>query len=381
VFLFSVGRLSVATGWRFFSQNMKTPFKIKHRLLACALVAAPCIASLASPAAGTAAGFVDPLDTPAAASALASRGLINGLALAGTRLVAVGPRGHIVYSDDHGKRWTQALVPVSSDLVAVQFPTPRQGWAVGHDGVVLHSEDGGADWSLQLDGRAAARLLRDYVKADANANDAQRAEARRVSAQGPDKPFLDVCFEDGRQGFVVGAFNLIFHTGDGGKSWQPWNDRIDNPGGLHLNAIRVIGDDVFIAGEQGLLLRLDRVKQRFETMPTPYCGSYFGLIGQNGALVAYGLRGNAYRSMDRGQSWRKIETGVQLGLTAATLTTDGRMVLVSQAGQLLVSDDAGASFHLQNPAASGPAFAVVADQDQLMLGGLHGMRRQTLVPQ
>ena len=32
-------------------------------------------------------------------------------------------------------------VPVSSDLVAVAFPTPQQGWAVGHDGVILASAD------------------------------------------------------------------------------------------------------------------------------------------------------------------------------------------------------------------------------------------------
>ena len=34
-------------------------------------------------------------------------------------------------------------------------------------------------------------------------------EAEPFAAQGPDKPFLDVWFEDENKGFVVGAFNLI----------------------------------------------------------------------------------------------------------------------------------------------------------------------------
>ena len=83
----------------------------------------------------------DVLDTPALKSALAARALINGLANAGERVVAVGQRGHVLTSDDQGKSWQQADVPVGSDLVAVTFATKTHGWAVGHDGVVLASSD------------------------------------------------------------------------------------------------------------------------------------------------------------------------------------------------------------------------------------------------
>ena len=38
----------------------------------------------------------DVLDTPAVKSPLAVRALINGLAAAGTRIVAVGQRGHVL---------------------------------------------------------------------------------------------------------------------------------------------------------------------------------------------------------------------------------------------------------------------------------------------
>ena len=106
----------------------------------------------------------DVLDAPAAKSTLAARGLLNGLARAGQRIVAVGQRGHVLYSDDAGKHWQQADVPVSSDLVAVSFPDATHGWAVGHDGVVLHSADAGRSWTRQLDGRSrrqgAGRVLR-----------------------------------------------------------------------------------------------------------------------------------------------------------------------------------------------------------------------------
>ena len=93
-------------------------------------------------------GWRDVLGTPAVKSPLASRGLLNGLASAGKRIVAVGQRGHILYSDDAGKSWRQAEVPVSSDLVAVSFPNATNGWAVGHDGVVLRTTDAGVTWTV-----------------------------------------------------------------------------------------------------------------------------------------------------------------------------------------------------------------------------------------
>lgn len=90
-----------------------------------------------------AAGFVDPLDRPAQVSPLASKSLMQGVTRAGARLVAVGQRGHILVSDDSGATWSQAKVPVSSDLTAVFFANDKMGWAVGHDGVILNSVDGG----------------------------------------------------------------------------------------------------------------------------------------------------------------------------------------------------------------------------------------------
>ena len=48
-------------------------------------------------------------------SAKASRSLLLDVTHAGNRMVAVGDRGHILYSDDQGKSWTQAKVPTPSD--------------------------------------------------------------------------------------------------------------------------------------------------------------------------------------------------------------------------------------------------------------------------
>jgi photosystem II stability/assembly factor-like uncharacterized protein len=317
------------------------------------------LALLATPPA-PAAGFRDVLDTPAAPSTIAATGLYNGLARAGDRIVAVGQRGHIVYSDDGGALWKQAAVPVSSDLVAVTFPTATQGWAVGHDAVVLHTADAGATWTRQLDGRSLKTLL--------------ATEDPRLAAAGPENPLLDVWFSDERNGFVVGAFNLILRTADGGRTWEPWLTRTDNPNAQHLYAIRPAGGELYVVGEQGLLMRLDVKTNRFRALELPYKGTLFGITGNAVATVVFGLRGRAFRSVDGGKTWAQVETGVPVGLTGGT-EHGGRLVLVSQAGHVLVSRDDGATFAPYKAQRPFPATAVVGvGAHGLVVAGPRGLR-------
>lgn len=115
---------------------------------------------------------------------------------------------------------------------------------------------------------------------------------------------------------------------------------LDNERRFHLYA--VTGDDTqrYIAGEQGLLLRLDATANRFTKVETPYAGTYFGLDVKGPRLVAYGLRGNAYAQTDPSGPWNKVETGIDANLVAAVQTADNQLMLVSQAGQVLaVSED------------------------------------------
>ena len=332
-----------------------------------------------------AAQFADTLDSPAVQSEKAIQGAFTGLASAGKRLVAVGQRGHIFYSDDDGQRWHQAQVPVSSDLVAVHFPSPQQGWAVGHDGVVLHSGDAGQTWSRQFDGRQVGPVMLAFYQrlGAAQPEDSELqmrvSEAQRMVEEGADKPFLDVWFENERVGYIVGAFNLIFRTDDGGQSWTPWLDRTENPSALNLYALRPVGNQLFIVGEQGLVLRLDPAAERFHAIPTPYNGTFFGITGKPGAVLVFGLRGNAYRSVDGGVSWNKVELGLPLSITASTVTADGRIILLSQAGHVLVSVDDGASFKLQPQNGLAPvAGAQVSSSGALVLAGVRGLRQLPL---
>jgi len=347
---------------------------MQRRTLLRALAAGsmlPLAARAATPASSS--PWRDVLDTPAQKSALAPRTLLTGLARAGERVVAVGQRGHALFSDDAGKSWQQAEVPVSADLVAVHFPTATAGWAVGHDGVVLHSADAGKTWARQLDGRSLGDVL--VAHYSRTGDDKWLAEAKRFAEQGAENPFLDVWFDDASNGTVVGAFGLVLRTADGGKTWEPLLHATDNPKALHLYAVRRIGADLFITGEQGTALKLDRDSGRFTALNLPYKGTLFGLVGKERVVLAHGLRGNVVRSTDGGINWHSVPTGVGVGLTASTLDQRGRFVIVSQAGHVLVSSDDGASFAPAKIERPIPAAAVVsAGAGTLIVAGPRGVQ-------
>ncbi|HEX3139006.1 MAG TPA: YCF48-related protein [Rhizobacter sp.] len=282
-----------------------------------------------------AAPVIDALARPAVATPAAVKAYLTSVAVAGKRLVAAGERGVVLLSDDGGASWKQAAVPVSVSLTALHFVDDQRGYAVGHAGVVLGTTDGGQSWSKLLDGERAAQLLLDAAKRSGNA--AALQEATRVAADGPDKPLLDLHFFDGKRGLVVGAYNLAFETLDGGASWTAVSDRFDNAGGFHLYAMRVRGRTVVLAGEQGTAFRSDDEGHSFRRMTVPYKGSFFTAeLPSEHEILLGGLRGNVWRSLDRGATWTQVPMASQASIVASAQSSSGRLLLVNQAGDAFV---------------------------------------------
>ena len=329
--------------------------------------------------------FEDPLDHPALQVVRAELRPAMAVTRAGDRLVAVGLRGLVIVSADGGKTWKQAAVPVQCDLLAVHFPEPGTGWIVGHDGVVLRSDDAGSTWVKQLDVRAAGPMFRKYYAERAAAGDAAARQALKQVEQnfkaGTALPYLDVWFEDRNKGFAVGSYGLLIATTDGGKTWTPWFERIDHEQ-LNLNSVRGINGEVMIAGEQGRVYRLDRDKERFAAIKTGYAGSFFGLTGNANVTIAFGLRGVVYRSDAKGTEWHEVKTPSEATIVAGSVhPRDSRFLLVNGAGQILAGDAEGHSFVALQPQRRMRLTGLLplAD-DTVALTGLGGVAVEKLPP-
>lgn len=297
-------------------------------------------------AAANAGELADTLARAATSVAKPGHAVLLGIAQAGKRLVAVGERGLIVVSDDEARTWRQVPVSLSVSLTAVHFATTKKGWAVGHRGVILGTSDGGESWTPQLDGRRFAEQVLAQAKAAAalpavTAEQSRQAiaEAEALVRDGADKPFLDLSFSDEQHGLAVGAYGLCAQTKDGGASWVSCMAQLPNPKAAHLYAIARSGERVFIAGEQGLLLRSDDAGAHYAAVPGPYTTSLFCVaITDKGEVVLGSLRGKAFVSNPQGQSFEALPSEAQGSCAGSTRLNDGRLLLVNQLGQALLYD-------------------------------------------
>jgi len=224
-------------------------------------------------------------------------------------MVVVGERGHVLLSDD-GENFEQVQVPTQSTLTAVAIVGDKI-WAAGHDAVIIFSEDRGSTWEIQY---FAPEL---------------------------ERPFLDLHFFDEQEGIAIGAYGLFYRTQDGGATWSaerhaelldPMDQEYLNEIRLesvefylqeldsilpHLNRVSEGKENLYMAGETGLLASSKDRGKTWQRLPVDYFGSFFDIkpIDSQGRLLAVGLRGNAFISED-GNEWTRVQT-----CTTATLNS------------------------------------------------------------
>ncbi len=299
---------------------------------------------------------------------LADKSLLLDGQLIGDRIIVVGERGHILVSEDDGRSWQQQAAPTRVTLTSVFFIDPANGWAAGHDSLILRTSDGGRHWH------------------------------EVYSAPEDERPILDLWFKDAMHGYAIGAYGLFLTTHDAGKSWQrvefnpatlilddtnhddPWAEEevwVD----FHLNQISATENGrVLIAAEAGNIYRSDDGGRSWLSLPSPYEGSFYGSLSLGrGKVLLYGLRGHLFFSANTGTSWVAVKSNTQATLNDGIQLRDGRIVLAGLAGTLLISEDQGQSFQLHAQAdRAGIARVLQANDGALVLIGEMGVKRLEL---
>ncbi len=310
-----------------------------------------------------------------------SRLLLTDAARQGSRIVAVGDRGYIVYSDNNGESWQRAKAPEGLPLLnSVYFSDANTVWAVGHDSVILKSVNQGAEWT------------------------------QAYSSSKDQRPLMDIVFTDANHGFAVGAYGAFLETTDAGKTWTSRKvipaaaapKRVKAPAGArgerggrggrdavveeddkgdedkHLNAIIKVGENkLFVAGEAGTMLASTDAGKTWTRVSAPYKGSYFGaLLADDGSVLALGLRGNVFRSADVSlKAWTQVATNTKASMMSASKMDDGRIILAGLSGSLLVSRDNGKTFSNVDSGTIKPLSAAVqATANSLVVVGETGAR-------
>ena len=302
--------------------------------------------------------------------------ILMDIAGAGDRLVAVGERGFVLMSEDAGQTWTSHATPVTRTLTAVAFEDEKLGVAVGHGGSLVRTEDGGDNWT------------------------------EVPMEQADSESLLGVTSLGGGRFAAYGAFGMYFDSTDGGKTWQR-HSVISEDFDRHISQVLPVGDKLLMVAESGNLAVSGDRGATWRRIKSPYEGSYFGATRLGGdGVVVFGMRGNVYRTddlvsldlsalaepdvagaeaevepadeYDEGSmtedeglelNWRKIDIDTTASLMAGKLLSDGRLLLVGNAGLMALSTDNGQSLELHwIPDGRGIAQVIEADGSLVGVG-------------
>jgi photosystem II stability/assembly factor-like uncharacterized protein len=277
------------------------------------------VVALAATSMSNAAGPVRWQETRTAVSGTAHQALYS-IALSGATAVAVGADGQILESADGGKAW-RAIVPRPTDsgLFGVAVTEQRQ-IAVGQLGTILVKKDG--LW-------------------------------RKVTS-GTDNRLFSVSVSGSAMALAVGAFGTLLRSDDAGLNWRSiapkWSDFAQDGIEPHIYDVDIGASGVItIVGEFGLILRSSDGGARWILAHKGDASLLaLDLKRADGVGYAVGQSATILRTTDHGASWSDTGsrgTSILLGVRSSP---DGR-VLVTGMRDMLASDDAGTTWrHLRD---------------------------------
>lgn len=272
--------------------------------------------------------------------------LINGLARVEGRYLAGGAKGRILINDAPPGPWRNAEVgnTEGSPVTRIVPMGGQRVFAVGHNLMVLRSEDAGESW-----------------------------QNVHIDLDTPE-PLLDIAqTADGTRLVAIGGFGQYLFSDDGGGTWQ--RRSVDAFQGSHLNDLLVADSGtMLIAAERGLLLRSRDNGDSWSPLSFEYPGSMFGGAHLGGsAWLIFGMRGHAFLSRDDGDSWEALDTGIEDSLFDGARLDDGRVVLVGAMQTVLVTEPGSWSFTRAIPTKQGTFSTVLPlSGDRVLVGGEPG---------
>jgi photosystem II stability/assembly factor-like uncharacterized protein len=300
----------------------------------------------------------------------------------GDRIVAVGERGNVLYSDDDGETWRLGETPGKAMLTAVCFADRSQGWAVGHDAVVWKTEDGGETWQQQYSdpmnaeddagagkaggapGSSGSGSMQDLYSDDGAGGSGADAGGQEQSSGGRGGSMQDLYSDDGSDGAGSDGGGQRQSSGAGSGSMEDlYNDSGGN-GGMAGGAMAPdtsgaplldvwcdTQEHVMAVGGFGYMIETSdggaSWNKRTRDLNNPNGWHLYSLRPiprSDGTLLVAGEQGTLFRSRDHGQSWEKLQApyaGSYFGVTAVQRDT---VMIHGMRGNVWLTRDLGESW-------------------------------------
>ncbi len=263
---------------------------------------------------------------------------------------AVGDNGAIVATRDGGTSWNiEQSSTLGEVLTAVHFVDNRHGWIVGWNGTILTTSDGGAQWHRQNSGTSANLIDVDFVDARhgwittvdgtllATADGGRRW--RQLPIDAPGEVIGQVVFTGQQEGWIVGSPSVgnatssttVLHSTDGGIHWSVEKSGLPAGSGM---ASFAGARHAWLCTDRGIYATADGgVDWSFQKVPGSGCYAVSFADDRHGWVV--GSDGLIADTNDGGKTWTAHDLGAFTDLNAVAALGPSRAWAVGSSGTLL----------------------------------------------
>lgn len=279
----------------------------------------------------------------------------------GDHVWAVGNEGLILFSDDGGRHWqrgkVQLQIPIpatsasSFDFIATTQAGELPASNVDNNKVEQQTK---ASNSQQLDlNQASSAKSEDGGNQTINAMSANQLPVQstvdQTGKEGKsfDKDLSAIYFTDSRHGWAAGKDGVILVTQDGGTNWH-----IPNSGtGQWLASVRFSADgrNGWAVGDSGTIITSGNGGQSWQSQDSGFNKMLLDIYFADALHGwAVGWRGTIIATEDGGNSWQEKLSGVNQNLHSVQFSDDLRHGwAVGNGGVIVTSDDGGQSWQAQ----------------------------------
>ena len=250
--------------------------------------------------------------------------------------------------------WTNQSSGTTTNLAAVSFCDANTGIAVGTDGTILRTINGGAAWTSQSSGTTNGL----YGVSTVNANSATSVGLAgtilhttnggttwAIQTSGTTHDLTAVSFSDVNTGFAVGFDGTILRTTDGGTTWTNQASGVTS----NLYGVSSAGaGSVTVVGDLGTILHTTDGGTLWTSQSSGTATSLHGasLIDANHGTVV-GYQGTILRTTDGGTTWTNPPSATTSGLMSVSFSDRLNGTAVGLGGTIVRTFNGGVTWKQQ----------------------------------
>ena len=278
-------------------------------------------------------------------------------------LWAVGREGTILKTTNGGTAWNQQASGTEAVLYGVAAASTTTAWAVGEGGLILKTTNGGTAWNQQASGTGNTLLA--VAAADANNAWAVGFDGTVLhttdggtnwasQASGTTNTLTAVAAADANTAWAVGFSGTVIYTSDGGTLWTGQTSGVSS---ALMSVSAADANTAWAAGEGGTVIFTADAGTNWDTQDAGTEESMHG-VKATSATHAWlsGESGGIYETEDGGNTWEEREHGFRANLNAVAAIGNDNAWVVGKDTTILATSDGGDSWSKQDSGLSGKVY-------------------------